>query len=70
MFGLFRLQFKPTHEIPDNKSSIWELLLDKIYTKLSKNGTPFLAIASNTLKGKSTGYISFRFRQDIDEINH
>ena len=70
MLGLFKFQLKPVHDIPEGNTFNWEGFLNRIYKSLTKECNPFLAIASNTEKGKPTGHIIFRMRENIDEINH
>ena len=70
MFGLFKFQLKPLHEIPVGNNVHWEGLLNRIYNNLNKEFESFLAIASNTENGKLSGHITFRMKENIDEANH
>ena len=70
MFGLFKFQLKPVHEIPEGSIFHWEGILDRIYKNLNKEFDSFLAIASNTEKGELRGHITFRIKENIDEVNH
>ena len=70
MLGLFKFQLRPVHEIPEGNTFHWEGILDRIYKILNKELDSFLAIASNTEKGELSGHITFRIKENIDEVNH